>query len=304
MTHLVTLFINNLLPIFLIAGVGYVLAMQERVDPHTMALVTFHAFSPCLVFHLIATSTLSTPDLARTGAFAAGVMLVPGAIAGLLAAALHLSRAKASALILVVTLSNVGNFGLPAVSLAFGDAALAHAAIFSAVSSVLTYTVGVVVASLGTSGWRTALLGVTRVPTIYAVALALVVRATAWAPPLPVDRAVTLMADAAIPAMIVVLGMQLRRNGSLRLSRLVWPAVGLRLVVAPAIAIVLVPLFALSGPARQACVLEAAMPTAVATTVLADTYGGDITFVTQAVVVSTLLAPLTLTPLLAWLGAG
>ena len=43
------------------------------------------------------------------------------------------------------------------------------------------------------------------------------------------------------------------------------------------------------------------MPTAVITTILAVEYDLDAAFVTGAVVLSTLLSPLTLTPLIAYL---
>jgi len=61
-------------------------------------------------------------------------------------------------------------------------------------------------------------------------------------------------------------------------------------------------LFGLSLAARQAGILEAAMPTAVLNTVIALEFGIDPAFVAGAVLVSTLLSPLTVTPLIALLG--
>jgi predicted permease len=45
------------------------------------------------------------------------------------------------------------------------------------------------------------------------------------------------------------------------------------------------------------------MPTAVVTTILATEYDIEPGMITRGVVISTLISPLTLTPLLAWLGA-
>jgi predicted permease len=61
--------------------------------------------------------------------------------------------------------------------------------------------------------------------------------------------------------------------------------------------------FGLSGMAYNAGVLESSMPTAVMATILATEYEAEPAFVTTAVFVSTLLSPLTLTPLLLILGA-
>ena len=103
--------------------------------------------------------------------------------------------------------------------------------------------------------------------------------------------------------MIVLLGIQLYNS---KLSKEVFPvglSNSLRLVVSPVLAIGLAALFRLEGTAYQAGVLEAAVPTAVLTTVLATEFDIEPALVTTAVVTSTLLSPLTLTPLLAFLGA-
>jgi hypothetical protein len=162
----------------------------------------------------------------------------------------------------------------------------------------------VALASLGTTDLATALKGVFKVPAVYAVVAGMLVKSQGWALPVPLDRSVTLLSQAAIPVMLLLLGVQLFHNWRVGDGRHVPLAVALRLLVAPALALVLVPLFGLTGPARQAGLVQAAMPTAVVSTVLAETYGLEAAFVTRVVVVSTLLSPLTLTPLLAWLGAG
>ena len=77
----------------------------------------------------------------------------------------------------------------------------------------------------------------------------------------------------------------------------------MRLLVAPLLAIGLSRIFGLTGPAYQATVLEAGMPTAVLTTVLATEFDCLPSFVTTVVFVTTILSPLTLTPLLYILGA-
>jgi predicted permease len=66
---------------------------------------------------------------------------------------------------------------------------------------------------------------------------------------------------------------------------------------------VMATIFGLQGMAYNAGVLEASMPTAVLSTILATEYDVEPAFVTTAVFSSTLLSPLTLTPLLWILGA-
>lgn len=79
-------------------------------------------------------------------------------------------------------------------------------------------------------------------------------------------------------------------------------SVVLKLLIAPLLALSLTALLGMSGPVRQGCVTEASMPTMVSSTVLATEYQLDSKLVTAIVFISTLLSPLTLTPLLVFLG--
>jgi predicted permease len=127
--------------------------------------------------------------------------------------------------------------------------------------------------------------------------------AAGWAVPVPLARATELLGGAAIPGMLVLLGLQLRTAQWRAYLPSLTLANGMRLLVGPLVAIALAPLFGLAGPARQALILEAAMPIAVSNTLLATTYDTEPSFVSAAVFISTVLSPLTLTPLLAYLGA-
>lgn len=69
----------------------------------------------------------------------------------------------------------------------------------------------------------------------------------------------------------------------------------------PLVALLVARLLGLTGVARQAAVLQASMPAAVATTVLAVEYDLDAMLVSGVVVLTTVLSPLTLTPLIAYL---
>lgn len=303
MNDLFVLFVNNLLPILLAAGAGFLVARYLGVTPRSVSRVVFYIFSPCLIFTLLTSGRLNGDDITQMVSYAAASVLIMGVITAIIAYALRLKRSITVALLLTVMFGNAGNFGLSLNLFAFGEDAVAYAAIFFVTSAFLVYTLGVVLASWGKTNLRTAIVGVFKVPVIYAVIFALIYNLFSWQLPLPLDRTVSLLSDAAIPVMIVLLGIQLYNS---KLSKEVFP-VGLsnilRLVVSPILAIGLVALFNLEGSAYQAGVIEAAVPTAVLTTVLATEFDIEPALVTTAVVTSTLLSPLTITPLLAFLGA-
>jgi predicted permease len=202
---------------------------------------------------------------------------------------------------LVVVCSNSGNYGLPVALLAFGREALAFASVYFLASSLFSYTGGILLAASGRRSLRDAVVGVIRVPAVYGAALAALSMAFEWALPAALMRPVTMMSDAALPVMILVLGMQLERATWPERPIMVAAAVGLSIVVTPLAAIGIAELVGLRGAAFQAGVLQASMPTAVITTILALEFDVTPNFVTSVVCLSTLLSPMTVTLLIAYL---
>jgi len=298
---LVRLFADNLLPVFLTAGAGYLLVATLKTDPRPISQVGFNVLAPCLMFRIVVESHVPAGAVLRMTGFTAAVMLGLGAVVFAVTRLLGWSRTRSSAVVLCALIPNTGNFGLSANLLAFGPEGLTQASLFFLTSSVITYTVGVLVASLGRVGLREALLGLVRVPAIWAVALAFALSSLGLKLPGPAMSAVRLLADGCIPAFLVILGMQLRGAGARGPLGPMALASGARLLGGAALGLLLAPLFGLEGAARQAGVLQAATPTAVITTILATEYQVEPGLVTSVVFLTTLLSPLTLTPLLALL---
>lgn len=301
MAVLLSIFASDILPIFLIAGIGYLLARFLDTSVKTLAHVVFYALVPSLVFNLLVTSKMTGGQFGRMAAMAVLLTAAMGLLGRLVAVPLRMSRPELSAFLLVVMFSNSGNYGLPVVLFAFGADALSHATVYFVTGSVMTYTVGVFLAAAGRRSVRSALVGIAKVPHLYAVAVALVVIWTGIRIPLAIMRPVGLLSEAALPMMVLVLGMQLERATIPDRPALVAVAVGLSLIAAPVVALGLASILGISGTARQAGVVLASMPVAVVTTILSLEFDVAPAFVTSTVFVSTLLSPLTLTPLIAYL---
>ena len=60
---------DDILPIFIVAGVGFVLARHFDVSVQTLSRVTFNALVPCLIFDALVDSTLSGRDFGRMALF-------------------------------------------------------------------------------------------------------------------------------------------------------------------------------------------------------------------------------------------
>jgi predicted permease len=122
--------------------------------------------------------------------------------------------------------------------------------------------------------------------------------------PKGVSRPVELLGAAAIPSMLLVLGMQFEKGARPERPGLVAAASALVLVGSPLIGFLLAQALGLTGLARQAVLVESAMPSAVITTILALEFDVAPRFVTSVVVVTTLASPITVSVLIALLQSG
>jgi len=303
LTDLLTIFSHNILPILLAAGTGFILSSFLHLDARPISQIIFYILSPCLIFDLITKNRLSDGDILRVILLAWSAALVLGLLTFFVGKLLKFERNTMAGVLLGSMFMNAGNYGLPVVLFAFGAIALSYASIYFVAGIVLSYTVGVIIASMGKSNFRQALLNLIRIPTLYALFLAVGVIRLNWVIPLPVDRTITLLGQAAIPMMLILLGLQLR---SVKLRFAVKPiavASTMRLLVSPLLVVLLVSIFHLTGLAQKALIIEAAMPTAVFATVLATEYDSEPSLVTATVFITTLLSPISLTLLLDMLGA-
>jgi predicted permease len=298
---LASILVSDILPIFAIASAGFLLARYAGIDVKTLSRVVFYSLLPCLAFRMLVTSSASGPNVVRLMFAAVLIMGAMGLVGYAAAKGLGLDGKTLRAFLMVVMFSNGGNYGLPVVKFAFGPEALTYATIFFLTGSVTTYVAGAFFAGSHRGKIAGALEKVWKMPSLYGLALALVVRWVGRPVPEAIMRPVDMLSDAALPVMILVLGMQLERA--------VWPArpwivilaVGISLLVAPVVALGLAGLLGITGTARQSAVILSSMPVAVITTILALEFELAPEFVTSAVFLSTIASPLTLAPLIAYL---
>ena len=301
MTLVGSIFASDILPIFVVAGVGFLLARHLGASVKTLATVSFNSLSPCLVFNQLVTAQISGSQSLRIAAFCVLLTIAIGLVAWLACVPLRLDRPTRSSFLLVAMFSNSGNYALPVVLFAFGKEALAFATVYFVTSAILIYTAGILVAASGHGNVRTAFSRLLRVPAVYALAAAVIVLATGVSVPTAVMRPIGLLSDAAIPMMLLVLGMQLERATLPKHPAAVAAAVVLSLVLAPIIAFGLTAALGLAGAARKAAIMEASMPAAVITTVIALEFDLDANLATSVVFFTTVLSPITLVALIAYL---
>lgn len=293
------------LPILLVAGGAFGLAKTRIVtDPRPLARVSLYFFSPALAFQALSRSTVNANDFFSIVLFAFLMVLVMGGLCFLLARRLKFDRMLTSAFLLSILFVNAGNYGIPFIQFAFGSEGVARAAIFFTANSVLTNTLAVYIASAGHSDLRKSFAAVLKMPLVYAAILGLGFNALHLTLPEPLARAIELAAAAALPVMLVNLGLEMARAKLQDYEWRVFLAAGIKLLVTPVVAIALASLMGLAGLTRAVSILEAAMPTAVMASLIATEFRARSDFVTSVVFVTTLGSTITLTLLLLFLGYG
>ena len=291
---MVGVLVNVLVPVFGIVAVGFGVARLIGAETRTLATLSYWILGPVFIFEILSTARLSPDVVLKTVAASVATMIVVGAIAY---GAMRLSGSSFSlraATVLTSTHGNVGNFGLAICAFAFGEEVLPIAGIVMVAVNTAGILVGVGLASLRRGSIGRALITAVGSPLALAVVPALAVNLTDTTLPLWLDRPISLLAAAMIPVMLLTLGIQLAgMPARLPSPRLAVP-VSLKLVVAPIVAFGFVTIFALDGDPGRVVTLQAAMPAAVFTSLIALEHDLEADYVTSVVLVGTMLSAITL----------
>ncbi len=299
MSQILNIIFTIIAPIILVAGLGILLDRKIPFDSRTLSRLIIYLTSPALLFYSMANATMQADELLNLLIFAALVLVSSTVVGWLVTRAFHMPKLTASAFVLAVSLTNIGNYGIPFNEFAFGQPGLERALVITVVYGLYSHSMGVFLASWGRASVASSLKNVLRVPGPYAATLGLMVNF--WHIPVPdmVMRVAFILQGAAVPLMLVLLGIQIGRvefkGGQ---WGLVLGASAMRLVGGAAIGWVIATLMGLQGVSYQVAIIEAAMPTAVIATILATEFESDAQLVSTITLVSTALSVITLSVLL------
>lgn len=270
---LVSAFTSAVLPIVSVMGLGYVLSRALAIDVDPLNDVALYLFLPVLIFDSIVTTTLSGDTVALIFAGVGLFVVVMMLASEVVDRALGVPEPYRSADVLAGALPNAGFYGIPLAEFSFGDIGRTTAVIYITAQAFLMYTLGVYVASRG--GGRAgigAIKEIFRLPLVYAIAAAGLIRVLGVAPPADGTFMTTtsLVGDASIPLMLVIIGIQLSELDAGNVVRAVRPSI-IKLVVAPAVGFAVVLTLGSFGDVTVARVFVLLCATPVALTPLALT---------------------------------
>ena len=291
-------FLDIVMPVVLVILCGMALCHFKKTTIEPISQAALYLFSPALVLLGMADTDLPLESMGKIVAFGVLLTACMYIIVRITCFALRMDSAAQSSVLLAALVMNAGNLSLPIVSLAFGDAGLDRALVLFAVIALAAATLGVYIAAHGQQGGLASLTAVLQQPIAYAAVGGLALNLLSIDLPPMVLNATNLLANAAFPAMLLVLGGNLLQHRGIAEWRTVAVAVSLRLWVGLAVGYGLLLLLGVDEITRNALLVTASAPTAVVVIVISTEFNARPAVTTGAVVVSTVLALPTLTALL------
>ncbi len=280
-------------PVFILAALGFgwvKFGFEYRIQFVTRLAMTLAV--PCLIFTALMKtdlekSTLSTFLLACLAGYAV--------IAVLGLALVRITGLDQRTYLAPLIFGNTGNLGIPLALFAFGEAGLGYAVVVLAVTSVLSFTIGIyLVAGKGSGGKAL------KEPMVWATLLGGLFLWQDWHTPTFLTNALDLIGQMAIPLMLITLGVAVARLTPGKVSRAVLLSL-VKLLICVAVGWGIGLLFGLDQVAFGVLVLQLATPVAVTSYLLAEKFNADSEAVAGMVVVSTLISVVALPLLLALL---
>ena len=300
MLALFTLLLEVVLPVFAVVAVGAWVGRRFDLQVGPINRLAIYAAVPALAFRTMAGIEMAWGPALHLVAGYLAFLLAMAALAGLIGRRWLPSRRRT--LIGTSVFGNAANLNLPVALFAFGQAGLDRALVLYVVTALSLFGLGPLLLGRAT-GLRAAARTALGFPVLWASILGLVVNANAVALPVGAARAVDLLADAAVPVVLLSLGVHMARSVHWRPSGLAWTAVGIKLLLGPLVAAGVGAAVGLGGLDLAVLIVLGAMPTAINAAMLAVEFGGEAELVGEAVVTGTAMALLTLPVVLALTGA-
>jgi hypothetical protein len=301
-----------LIPLLLIMGLGvfwrhFQLANLPTIQVRAvLGTLIINFVAPALIMEVLLTSTLKEAlyQVPLTGNVTIAVVLSIGLLLYTLLLRVHsITRAQVGALILASAFGNGMGVGLPTVAALVGTGQRDIPVIYDLLAAVpFVWIIGVMLsAHFGTrvTGGR---LGqeLLRLPPFWAMAIALVLRYFGVPIPEPLMKTLHLLGGAAVPMLLLMVGMTLHLGRNMRWGLLLL-VVGLKLFLSAGLALGMGHLVGLSGPTLAATVLTAAAPPVAVGIALCDRFKLDTELFGTAMTMTTVLYVVLVPWLVTWL---
>lgn len=290
--------LTTVLPVFFVIAIGVILGRTFALDVVTLNKAALYGAVPALVLSSLSSTALTTSHVGRLLGGQAAVLLATGSVAYLVSR--FLKPPVRRNFVATSLFSNSANMMLPVAFFAFGQSGLERALVLFVFSTLVLYVLGPAVLS-DVSVWRPqAYRKVLQLPVFWAAFLGTLLNMFKVEFPTVFSRSIELLSGAAIPLVLLTLGLQMSKSQVASFTSDNWFAASFKLVGGPIIGFSVGWGLNLRGLDLAVLTLLAAMPPAVNVFMLALDVGSDAANVARTVTLATLLSLPSLA-LIVWL---
>ncbi|WNS80279.1 AEC family transporter [Domibacillus sp. DTU_2020_1001157_1_SI_ALB_TIR_016] len=290
-----SVFLQIILPMFLLIAAGAVLHRKYTLHMPTLSKLTINFFLPMVCFVNIYETELS----GKTAGIVFAYLLLFNGL--LIMAALLISklagfdRKLSSSYQNSGVLSNSGNYGLPVSGLVFAanPLGLSVQIIISIFQNLLTYTWGFYNSVSASAQGEKVLKKVLKLPVLHALVAAVILKAAGVTVPSFLWSPIQNASNAFLAVALLTLGAQCAYMKITSLSKPLVLAVFTRLFLSPAIGLLVITILNVHGTLGQAMFIASSFPTSRNSALLALEYDNYPEFASQAVIVTTILSSVT-----------
>ncbi|MCQ2546652.1 MAG: AEC family transporter [Clostridia bacterium] len=298
--------ILTLAKVFIMILPGYVLSKMNILNEnHTVGmsnLITYVTY-PCMV--ICAMQLEFSWEILNNCKYVVlvflGVVIVAMILSKILTTVIRLPSSQSGIMAFMMVFGNTGFLGLPVLNGLFGKEAVFYGALCDSSVDLLIFSLGVTLIRQAAKGDERMGLGETLKgiinPCFVCVIIGLVLYVLQITLPDIISGPLDMLGSATSPLAMMVVGAHLGRISfrEMFMSKPSYLVCLLKLLVAPAVALIFVKLLVGSGTIfGTVIVIEAAMPCAMLSVILSEYYKADVEFATKGVMLTTILSLITI----------
>lgn len=307
MSVFIFILVNNIVPVFFLIALGYVISKIFNLDIYTLSKLNFYVLIPA--FTLVNLYTTKIPEeTLKVIAAALLILFINMFLAFGVSRIRGYDERKKNVFGNSIMFFNAGNIGIPLIILVFssppfvinGETPYLNTALTSyimiwLIQNITTNTIGFLNAGRGHISAKNSLVKVLKMPVIYAIILSFVLKLVPYdMTKIAIWPAITNASNGMVPIVLLTLGVQLTKTSFGLKNVDVYISAFIRLVCGPLISLVPIYLLHFEGILAQVIMIASALPSAVNSALIAVEYDNHPDLASQIVMLTTLISAVSL----------
>lgn len=298
---------HNIVPIFIMVALGFILGKKFDLNINTLSKLNFYLFVPAFIFVNLYSADLKL-DLLIVLLFCTLYLIANDMLARIISKIRKYDVGMTNAFKNSIIFNNTGNIGLSLITLVFGSApfvvdgqlpylnqALPAQIMIVVFMNLTMNTLGFYNAGRATMNFKASIIKIFAMPGIYVIPAALLIKYSQFdITTTSIWPVLVYITDGFVAMSLLTLGVQLSKTEFKFGDINVYISAFIRLIVGPILALIFIYLFGFSGIIAQTILIAYSVPTAVNTALIAVECNNNEYFASQVVMVSTIFSAITL----------